>query len=233
MRFCAHRKISLEDLTQFHDPRPAKSSKSSERFGIRPEARKTRSRGRGLRRQKPSRGIPALSAGRHGANEHGGNIHDSPHSALHTGASHAGPPSEHGQDGNDSGNVLDDPKSLDAHESSGYRSNRDRHGFDYGRSNTSSDGIDPPQAHHQEEQHWPSIGHDRTLNPQRGSGVHRRPPAMRASRHPGFATWPPMVITNTIRRNPIRQTKPDTTYPKVVEIFSSRPRKDFPEHSLS
>jgi len=76
-----------------------------------------------------------------------GNIHYSPHSALRTGATRIGQPP--GQDGHDLGNVLDDPNFLDTHESHGHRSSHDRHSFDYDRPNTSSDGIDPPQAHHQ------------------------------------------------------------------------------------
>ena len=73
--------------------------------------------------------------------------HYSPHSALHTEATRTGQPP--GQDGHDLGNVLDDPNFLDTHESHGHRSSHDRHSFDYDRSNTSSDGIDPPQAHNQ------------------------------------------------------------------------------------
>lgn len=76
-----------------------------------------------------------------------GNIHYSPHSALHAGATRTEQPP--GQDGHDLGNVLDDPNFLDTHESHGHRSSHDRYSFDYDRSNTSSDGIAPPSAHHQ------------------------------------------------------------------------------------
>jgi len=78
-----------------------------------------------------------------------GNIHYSPHSALRARATHTGRLPGYRQDGNDLGNVLDDPNFLDTHESHGHRSNRDRHSFDCDRSNTSSDGIAPPSAHHQ------------------------------------------------------------------------------------
>ena len=188
----------------------------------RPGTRRTRGHGRRLRRRKPSHRSQPTPAGQHGVNENDGNIHnihDPPHFALHTGATHTRAPPGHEQDGHHSGNALDDPNSLDTCESSTYPSDHGRHGFDRTRPGTSSDGTEPPQAHHQEEQRRPSSGHDRTQSRQRGSTTHRRSPAMRTSRLPGQATWPLMIITNTAWRNPIRQINPTPPARRLLKVF--------------